>query len=119
MIKPVFDVVSVRNTGNSIDATLTVNALSEILQGHFPDQPVVPGASTLQVVKDILADTLKADLRLIKADNIKFLGLIVPRNDSFFLTINYQINESFLKVNATLASNEVISMKFQGTFLVL
>ena len=115
-MKPVFNILSVQYAGNSIEAILSVDAFSEIFQGHFPDQAVVPGACMLQMVKDLLAGTLKTQMRLLKADNIKFLNLITPAADSLQLKINYQQINGQLKVSANLVANEIVCMKFSGIF---
>lgn len=116
MIKSVFKIISVEHSESLVQVLMQVNANSDIFKGHFPDQPVVPGACMLQIVKDVLADTLKLKLQLLKADNIKFLNLVTPGLDLLQLNIDYQhINEQ-LKIGANLMIGETVCMKFSGTF---
>jgi 3-hydroxyacyl-[acyl-carrier-protein] dehydratase len=116
MIEPVFKIISTERTEDSIVTILEIDADSDILKGHFPDQPVVPGACMLQTVKEILEDNFKASLRLVKADNIKFLNLIEPQVGNLTLTINHQLIDEQLKITVNLSSADSICMKFKGTF---
>ncbi|MDB5158844.1 MAG: hypothetical protein JWR50_3551 [Mucilaginibacter sp.] len=117
--EPIFRILSVSHEDNSVNAVLEIDQVNEIFNGHFPDQPVVPGACMLQMVKEVLADALRVSLRLVKADNIKFLSLIQPSARSLQLNIAYQLTDSDIKVNCTLSSGENICMKLQGMFVVL
>ena len=117
--EPIFKIVSITHEDNTVNAVLEIDQLNEIFNGHFPDQPVVPGACMLQMVKEVLADALKVSLRLVKADNIKFLSLIPPSAQSLQLNINYLLTDSDIKVNSTLSSGEYTCMKLQGMFTVL
>jgi len=119
MYQPVFKVLSVEHSENSIVAMLAVDESSEIFKGHFPGQPVAPGACMLQTVKEILADTLGAQIRLVKADNIKFLNMVTPDVLNLMLRINYNSVEDQVKINSYLTSGEQVFMKLQGVFAEL
>lgn len=114
--KPLFKIISLTHTDGQIDAELQIDQQNEIFAGHFPDHPVVPGACMLQIVKEILADTVKADIGLLRADNIKFLSLVEPSTDLLQLNITYQQTDSGLKINASLLAGEIACMKLQGIF---
>lgn len=114
--KPLFKTLSLSHTEGQIDAQLQIDQQSEIFAGHFPDQPVVPGACMLQIVKEVLADTLKVNLVLARADNIKFLSLVEPTAGSLQLNIGYQLADSNIKVTASLLAGETACMKLQAMF---
>jgi 3-hydroxyacyl-[acyl-carrier-protein] dehydratase len=116
----IFKVESVEHADGVIKAALSINADSPIFQGHFPGQPVVPGACMLQVVKDVLADALGYKIQLKKGDNLKFVGMVVPgASDAVALEINYKVTEDLVSVNAKLSEGNRVCFKFQGTFLHL
>ncbi|TSJ39390.1 hypothetical protein FO440_16715 [Mucilaginibacter corticis] len=117
--EPIFRILAVSHQDNTINAVLEIDEVNEIFNGHFPDQPVVPGACMLQTVKEVLADALNITLRLVKADNIKFLTLIQPSAQSLQLNIAYQLTDNDIKVNSSLSSGEISCMKLQGTFVIL
>lgn len=114
--KPLFKILSLNHAVGQINAALQIDQQNEIFAGHFPDQPVVPGACMLQIVKEVLADTLKSDLVLARADNIKFLSLVEPSIALLQLSINYQQADDNLKVSASLMAGETACMKLQALF---
>jgi 3-hydroxyacyl-[acyl-carrier-protein] dehydratase len=102
----------------SATATLFLNSSHPIFDGHYPGQPVLPGACILQIVKEVLSLAIKADVILAIANNLKFLSMIDPASmPSLAFKLTYQeVDEQFLKVNATLHFEERICFKFQGSF---
>src|ERR1039457_4298316 len=102
-----------------ITATLELNKKNEIFTGHFPGEPVLPGACMLQMVKEVLESTLNKPFRLKKADQIKFLNLIDPRiNNMIQLTITYRSSDdNSVTVTASLTVQKQIYFKFRGTFI--
>ncbi len=105
----------------SIEATLELNKNNEIFFGHFPGQPVLPGACMLQMIKEVLESSLNISTRLKKADQIKFPFLIDPEiNNILQLTIAYQSeDEKNVHVTANLIAKNDICFKFKGTFIAL
>src|ERR1022692_2768733 len=73
-----FEIRLIEHHDDVILATLDINKDCDILKGHFPGQPVTPGACMLQIVKDVLEDVLLASLRLKEADQHKFIVMIDP-----------------------------------------
>ncbi len=115
---PVFNITSINSTDGLMSAALTINADSEIFNGHFPDQPVVPGASMVQVVKDVLEKKLGKTLQLKIANNLKFLSLINPQETTaLHLQLNYTTEDDQIKVNGDLIAGDVVYFKFQGVFV--
>lgn len=102
-----------------INATLELNKKNEILIGHFPDEPVLPGACMLQMVKEVLENTFNMPLRLKKADQIKFLGIIDAKvNNILQLTITYRSTDDHnVSITANLTLRKEICFKFKGTFV--
>lgn len=113
---PLFKIMSLSHKNNAVNVSLKIYKRSEIFKGHFPGQPVVPGAAMLQVVKEVAEKAFDAPLRLIKADNIKFLSLVEPSTLLLQLTISYQLIDNDIKVVATLTAGEIVCMKLQGVF---
>ncbi len=115
---PLFKYLSVNSTEGLISAALEIDADHEIFNGHFPDQPVVPGACMVQLVKDILEKKLAVALQLKIANNLKFLTLIDPQiTTNLQLQLNYLTEDDLIKVNAELIAEDVVYFKFQGSFV--
>jgi len=114
----IFQIISSELFEGKIVAAITVNEQSEIFKGHFPGQPIVPGACMLQLVKEVLEDALKSPFQLKKADQIKFIAMITPENTGqLVLEIVYRnLEDGVIKVNAKLSAADVVCFKFQGSF---
>lgn len=116
-----FKIIESDHSAGVINATLDLNKNSEIFTGHFPGHPVLPGACMLQIVKEILESTINTPLRLKKADQIKFPGIIAPGINSMLqLTITYKpTDNNKINVTANITVNKGICFKFQGNFIAL
>jgi 3-hydroxyacyl-[acyl-carrier-protein] dehydratase len=101
-----------------VTTTLLLNPAHPIFAGHYPGQPILPGACILQVVKEILSSAIEGGVMLVIANNLKFLLMIDPVSMSALeLKLTYQeVDEQFLKVTASLHFEEKICFKFQGSF---
>ena len=102
-------------------AVVVLNATHPIFMGHFPDQPVVPGACQLQMVQELLSHALGGEYRLLQADQLKFLTPIDPRqHPRIEATLRYAPAPldaaGPLHVTATLSAGDIIFLKFTGTF---
>ena len=114
-----FLIRKISQTDHKIRVQLGINEDAALLKGHFPGHPVVPGASMLQLVKDVLEGAFDTHLLLRKADHLKFLSLIEPSIEEIELEINYQIKEEGeLFVTAKLSAETTVYFKLQGTFII-
>jgi 3-hydroxyacyl-[acyl-carrier-protein] dehydratase len=114
----IFRIIKTELSDGKIIAKISINPQSEIFTGHFPGQPVVPGACILQLVKDVLGDAVQKPLQLIKAEQLKFISMLVPGNEQeLTMGIYYKILENGnYKTTAKLADGDMICFKFQGNF---
>ena len=113
-------------------AVLVLNATHPIFTGHFPGQPVVPGACQLQMVEELLSHALGSEYRLVRADQLKFLTPIDPRtHPRIEANLGYAAPRAEapaqdartgfapgepLQVTATLSAGDTVFLKFTGTF---
>ena len=114
-----FKISKLGHNDGHISAELDINKDCDIFTGHFPGQPVVPGACMLQIVKEVLEAALDTSLRLTKADYLKFMAMIDPENTRLVdLDIAYEyIDDADINVTAKLMNGEVVCFKFQGRFV--
>jgi len=115
-----FSIKNIAHENGIILAVLSINANSEILKGHFPGHPVIPGACMLQTLKEVLEAALKTTIMLKKADSLKFMRMIDPLNtETVLLDIIYNsVDDATLSVIAKLSTDEIICFKFQGAFII-
>jgi len=113
-----FKIAQIMHENGTIKALFDVNFEHEIFEGHFPGQPVLPGACLLQFVKEVLEEALEKSLRLKKATQLKFISMVVPGDNELALELSYKLVENEeISVTGKLVNNEVISFKFQGEFI--
>lgn len=89
-----------------------------IFAGHFPGNPVVPGVCQVEMIREIAMEILKKPLFLGKSDNIKFLSMINPIIHPILdvdLDIKIRSDHEY-DIAAVIRSEELIFLKFKGTF---
>lgn len=95
---------------------LALNPDHAIYEGHFPNQPVMPGVCMLQLVTELTGKAVGFDLQLKKASQAKFLVPIVPQQfPQIQLITSYQAStEQEWKVTARIQVEEQVFFKFKG-----
>lgn len=114
-----FEIVSLETEEGSMNALLEINAGHRIFEGHFPNQPVVPGVCMMQMVKEIVEKVLGKKADLSAAAEMKFLAVIDPtQNNIINATIKYSTEEGKVKVVASLFKEETIHFRMKGTLTI-
>jgi 3-hydroxyacyl-[acyl-carrier-protein] dehydratase len=102
---------------NAVEAVVILDMEHAIFKGHFPGNPVLPGACMLQMVKELLETSLHLHLQLLKADEIKFLAIIQPNAEELLFSIQYNyIEKTVLKITAKITKNNIVCFKMKGSF---
>jgi len=106
---------------NEILSEILINPEHKIFKGHFPENPVVPGVVSIQIINEILADYLNKKLMSSKAVTIKFPAMINPNtHPQLFVKIHFiENNDTNFKVNAQIFFKDTVFLKFNGSFTVL
>jgi len=97
---------------------IELNPLNPVYEGHFSGNPVVPGVCQVQIISEVLSLIRNASIRLIYADNVKFLSLMVPDKNRF-IEAEIQVRNlenGDISVNAILKDKETVFIKFKGVF---
>ena len=107
------------NSETEIWAELYINANHKIFEGHFPNQPVVPGVCMMQMIKEILEKIIGEETNLVQAADMKFLAVINPvENNLIHASIKYARDENgAINVAASLFKDELVHFKFKGQFV--
>jgi 3-hydroxyacyl-[acyl-carrier-protein] dehydratase len=115
-----YTVVNNQSNGSSVNALLELNPEHHIFDGHFPQIPVVPGVCMMQMVKELVEDFTGQRLRLSKAEHLKFLTIIDPRQNKLVeVDISIHSNSSpNIQVTAAFSREETVFFKFKGGFVV-
>lgn len=118
------DFFTIRDTESSateIWAELLINSNHKIFEGHFPNQPVVPGVCMMQMIKEILELIIGKETNLLHAADMKFLAVINPQeNNLIHASIKYATDEAgVINIVASLFKDELVHFKFKGKFQVI
>ncbi len=113
-----FTITDTVSSATEIWAELFINADHKIFEGHFPDQPIVPGVCMMQMVKEILEQVIGKKTNLVKAAEMKFLAVINPlENNLINASIKYTLDETgAINITASLFKDELVHFKFKGQF---
>ncbi len=112
-----FHIAEIDHQDGQVSALLRLNPDHAILKGHFPGQPVVPGACLVQVVKEVMEKALNTPLLLTNAGMIKFISMLVPQiHPTCHLTVTYKPDEEPITFTAQIKANDAVCFKMQGKF---
>ena len=112
--------IATKTEENRIDFTVELNPQHDIYRGHFPHKPITPGVCSLQMIWELLEVHFQFKLRLKKADNIKFAGMIDPHQVdvvNFKITISPEQFSEILGVKASIESSDNVFCKFTVEYL--
>jgi 3-hydroxyacyl-[acyl-carrier-protein] dehydratase len=100
-------------------AELLINSNHKIFEGHFPDQPVVPGVCMMQMIKEILETIIDKETNLVQAADMKFLAVINPlENNLIHASIKYATDETgAINIVGSLFKDELVHFKCKGQFV--
>jgi 3-hydroxyacyl-[acyl-carrier-protein] dehydratase len=97
---------------------IELNGAHSIFGGHFPGNPVVPGVCQVEMIRELLVRESGVDLILSGADNIKFLAMISPSVNpqvGVYLEVKEKAEQMTI-VSGSIENDEIIFLKFRGTF---
>ena len=117
-----FTIMDLTGEMPSFRVLLTLNAGHRIFAGHFPGHPVVPGVCLMQIVQEVAETVLSTGpgaLRLARADQMKFIAPIDPRNtEELELKLDCRPREDgALLVTASMLDRGKTCFKFTGVFV--
>ena len=113
--------LEVSSDRSSAIANANLNPEHSIFEGHFPENPVVPGVCMIQMIKEILSEILKKDLMLIKSSSIKMNNLIDPLQNKI---INFElktksVDENNIHVSCKIYFESINFCNFKGDFKII
>jgi 3-hydroxyacyl-[acyl-carrier-protein] dehydratase len=105
------------NESGHIKALLSIDQNHDIFKGHFPGNPVTPGVTQLEMVRQVLSKCTNKDLMLTEAKDLKFLSpLLPPQTHDIELTIDYKEEQGTISTRCVLSRNDQVFTKIRGTF---
>ena len=121
LLNDFFDLILIRITENKFHVEVELNPDHEIFLGHFPGKPVVPGVCMVQMLKEVLTCYYNKEFTMKEASQLKFLAILNP-NEVKSLSIQFTVvkrENDCMVVTGTFQKDELIYMKFKGTFVAI
>ncbi|MDO4191291.1 MAG: hydroxymyristoyl-ACP dehydratase [Bacteroidales bacterium] len=101
-----------------VTAHLTLNAQHDIFKGHFPEEPIVPGVCTLQMIKAMAERALGRSLRLTQFSQVKY---VIPLNPTTHQHLRLELNltpkENGWSLGAEVLSGDELAVKIKSAML--
>ena len=110
--------ISILSKGDH-ESILAVKVLrdSEVFEGHFPGNPILPGVMMIEAVRASLNLLFPAKFQLKSALNIKFLSVLNPDEfDAVHLGIKHNTVEEGLKIDASLYFGDKVFFKMKAVY---
>ena len=120
LLNDFFTINDTESSASEIWAELVIKPDHKIFDGHFPNQPVVPGVCMMQMIKEIIEQVLGKATNLVQAAEMKFMAVINPQENNLIqATIKYTSDESgVINIQASLYKDELVHFKFKGQLQV-
>lgn len=99
---------------------IELNPKHEIFDGHFPNNPIMPGVCMIQIIKELTELFISQKLYLSKVSNVKFMAIINPFTHSILdLNLNIMNNGEEVKVKNSSFFESTNALKFSAVFKIL
>jgi 3-hydroxyacyl-[acyl-carrier-protein] dehydratase len=116
-----YTIISSVQNGEQYTTNIELNAAHPIYEGHFPNNPVLPGVCMMMIVQETLVHAIGKNLQLQEAKMIKFLGVVNP-NQHLQLTVECtanQLPDNIIAIKATIYTEGQVFYKAQCSFLLI
>jgi 3-hydroxyacyl-[acyl-carrier-protein] dehydratase len=120
LLNDFFRISNTESSATEIWAELFINGNHKIFEGHFPNQPVVPGVCMMQMIKEIVEQVLDNQTNLVLAADMKFLAVINPQENNLVqATIKYTTEETgAINIVASIYKDELVHFKCKALLQV-
>lgn len=112
-----YKVIKIDQIDNSYKIEVELFANHSIYNGHFPQQPVVPGVCTLTIIKECIEKVHSGCISFKSIKECKYLSALIPQ-EGLRITINLAIEDDD-KVNATVirVDNQQTVLKLKASLM--
>ncbi len=103
---------------SKVESSVCINPEHDLFKGHFPQKPVVPGVSMIQMISDMVRLYIGKPVALKSAAQIKFLNLWLPEvADQADIVMNImEAHIDSIKLNAQISINGKPLFKIRANF---
>lgn len=112
-LRGLYTINDIRPKEEGYDIQATILAGHRVFDGHFPEQPVVPGICTLTLIKKAVSQACGRSLMYRSIKECKFLSALIPTNDLDLDLDCTLTQEGTLK--CIVSCNGVVSLKLNAS----
>ena len=100
-------------TEGEYTAIVTLAKEHHIYEGHFPNQPVVPGVCTLTIIRETLGEILSRPASFASIKDCKYVSALIPE-EGLRIAINLSLSDTKLKATVERCDNQQIVLKLRA-----
>jgi 3-hydroxyacyl-[acyl-carrier-protein] dehydratase len=95
-----------------------LNKEHDIFKGHFPGNPVTPGACMIQIIKELTSQILGVEIQMKSTQNVKFMALINPEiNPELLLELDINSEDlTAIKVKNIAKFGDTVALKMSNVY---
>ncbi|MCI6619747.1 MAG: beta-hydroxyacyl-ACP dehydratase [Prevotella sp.] len=97
---------------------IAFNENHPIYRAHFPGKPITPGVCIMKLIEELVEISVKREIRLSVAKNVKFLRPIAP-SASAYMTICFDLlleKDALVQARGTITAEGQTCTKFSLIF---
>lgn len=103
---------------NKTIAVVKVNENHEVFNGHFPDNPVMPGVCMMQIIKELTEEIIGESLFMNQCSNVKFLTLINPKKSPLLrIELDVSSDNDRIKVKNATYFQDTLALKLVAFYV--
>ena len=80
-----------------------------LFEGHFPDEPILPGVHQIEMVRTTVEAVLNTELRIVRVKNAKFLQKIIPSDEIIVRLDKLSVDEPLIAKATIRVGNEIVA----------
>ncbi len=120
LIKDLYTTEFFNKTDDKITASITIDPMHSIFEGHFPGQPVLPGVCQMQIAKELVEKALERRIFLSESIQSKFLQMVDPTDSNVLdVAIDYNLCEQSVTAQAVIKAGGEVFFKMDAVFTLV
>ena len=100
-------------TEGEYTAIVTLAKEHHIYEGHFPNQPVVPGVCTLTIIRECLGKMLSREISFASIKECKYVSALIPE-EGLSIALNITLTDAKLRATVERCDNQQRVLKLRA-----
>jgi 3-hydroxyacyl-[acyl-carrier-protein] dehydratase len=118
--KHFYNITETQRDGNTASVKVAINPHHGVFAGHFPQQAVVPGVFSLQMLKECLEMLIGSRLQYTELINCKFSQAILPSEGQILnLQFDYIVENENVSLKAAVKENDSVKLSLKAKLKII